>query len=414
MVISKLKYLLIAIFAVATLTSVGCEGNNDNPSDSDPNETAAKVNGTTIKMEAVERGIKQQAQGQEARLSQLELAQARLQMLDQLIQQEVLYQKADSEETMPTDEEVTAEINKLKTSTGDSQEEFNKKMQEAGETEESLKETVKKRLAIQKLNDKITGKIEPPKDSEIEAYFNGNKDAFVKKRGVRLAAIVVDPSNSGNGDTTVDEASANLKIEEIRKKLNDGADFAALASTVSEDPSRIRKGELGFISEQNLAQSFSPQIAQQFMGDNFKVGQFTNPILLQGKFYIFKLQERNEKEEKLSLESPGVREQISENLVAARKQLLSAAYTAVAMDEAKIENLLAQKVVDNPNELSGARPAIPAGSETPAAPEASGNSNANAEAAPKAEEANKPAEDKKEEAKPEDANANADPKKQAR
>ena len=34
------------------------------------------------------------------------------------------------------------------------------------------------------------------------------------------------------------------------------------------------------------------------------------------------------------------------------------------MNEAKIDNLLAKKVVDNPNELSGARPASAANSNT--------------------------------------------------
>ena len=81
----------------------------------DLNETAATVNGKAIKLEEVERVIKQQGQGQEAKLSPLELAQARLQVLQTLIQEEVLFQKAEKENTVPTDEEVTAEYNKLKT-----------------------------------------------------------------------------------------------------------------------------------------------------------------------------------------------------------------------------------------------------------------------------------------------------------
>ena len=80
----------------------------------------------------------------------------------------------------------------------------------------------KKQLAIKKLVDKVAGKVEPPSDKEIESFYNGNKAAFVKKRGVQLAAIVVDPRNSGNGDTTIDQNSANLKLQEIAKKLNGG------------------------------------------------------------------------------------------------------------------------------------------------------------------------------------------------
>jgi hypothetical protein len=85
----------------------------------------------------------------------------------------------------------------------------------------------------------------------------------------------------------------------------------------------------------------------------------------QGKFFILKLQERIERDEVLTLETPGVRQKVTDALVNNRKQLLSASYQAVAMNEAKIENFLAKKVVDNPNELSGARPAPPSNANVP-------------------------------------------------
>ncbi len=381
---TNIKFLAIAVLATFCFILAGCQDSKVSPGpggEPNPNETAATVNGVPIKMEDVERAIKQQAQGQESKLSQLELTQARLQVLEQLIQQEVMYQKAESEATIPTDEEVTAELNKAKTGSGASKEEFDKRMKEAGETEESLRLKLKKQLAIQKLIDKVAGKVEPPKDSEIEAFYNGNKEAFVKKRGVKLAAIVIDPRNNGQGDTTVDDASANLKLQEVMKKLQGGADFATVASEESEDPSKLRKGDLGYIAEEQLAQTFSPQIAELFMSEKFQLGQITQPIQLSGKAYIFKLQDRNDKEEKLTLESPGVRQQITDNLVNARKQLLSVSYGAIAMDEAKIENFLARKVVENPNELSGARPASnepeAKDPEVAASPESNSNANVN-------------------------------------
>lgn len=356
------KFLLIAVLAAFILSFTGCWADNtaNNTAKSgqvDPNEIAATVNGKEIRLEEVERVFKEKSQGQETNLSELELASARLQILEQLIQQEVMYQKAEKEGTIPSDEDVTAELNKMKTGSGISKEEFDKRMKQAGLIEELLRENIKKELAVKNLLDKVTGKIEPPSDSEIEAFYNGNKAAFVKKRGVKLAAIVVDPTNSGQGDTTIDEASTNLKREEIIKKLQAGNDFAELASQESEDPSRLRRGDLGYITEEQMKQSFSPQIASAFMSEEFKVGGVTPAIPIAGKFYIFKLQDRVENDEELTLESPGVRQQIADSLVNNRKQLLSASYAAIAMEEAEIVNYLAQKVVDNPNELSGARPA---------------------------------------------------------
>src|SRR5215471_17969494 len=91
----------VVLLAIASfLTACGTNSGGGNPGD---NETAANVNGKPIKMEDVERAVKQQAQGQESRLSPLELASARLQVLENLIQQEVMFQKAEKEGTVPTD-----------------------------------------------------------------------------------------------------------------------------------------------------------------------------------------------------------------------------------------------------------------------------------------------------------------------
>jgi parvulin-like peptidyl-prolyl isomerase len=297
-------------------------------------------------------------------MSPLELASTRLQVLEGLIQQEVMYQKAQKEGTVPTDDEVTGEVNKQKNASGKTADQIAKEMSDAGMTEASLREQVKKDLANQKLVDKITGKIEPPKDSEIDAFYQGNKDAFVKKKGVKLGAIIIDPTNSGEGDQTTDEQSSVLKANEIIQKLKAGQDFATLAREFSEDQTKFQSGDLGYLSQDDVVQAFSDQTAAQLMNPQLQIGGIIT-TRAQGKFFILKLQDRSDKDEPVTLDSPGVRQQVIDSLLNSRKQLLAASYTAIAMNEAKIENFLAKKVVDNPNELSGARPAG-ASSSTPA------------------------------------------------
>ncbi|MCO5334665.1 MAG: peptidyl-prolyl cis-trans isomerase, partial [Pyrinomonadaceae bacterium] len=257
-----------------------------------------------------------------------------------------------------------------------------------------LRDQIKKGLATQKLVEKITGKIEAPKDSEIQAFYDGNKEAFVKRKGVKLAAIIVDPGNSGEGDTTIDEVSAVAKANEIVGKLKAGQQFADLAREFSEDQSKFQGGDLGYISEDDLKQEFSDATAAYLMNPQFQVGGIVT-ARAQGKLFILKLQDRSDKDEALTLESPGVREQVQKSLVDTRKQLLTAAYQTIALNEAKIENYLAKKVVENPNELSGARPASPANTAPAANSTPAGNTNSNtAGESPKAN-ANAPAKDTK-------------------
>lgn len=388
--------LSAAIFAACGQSPTG----NSTSGPVDPNETAAKVNGKVITMQEVERAVKQEARGQEAKMSPLELAAARLQVLQNLVEQEVMFQKAEAEKLVPAEEEITSEINKRKVESRMSNEEFDKQMKEAGLDEKSFRSNIRKGLAIQKLTDKITGRIEPPTDREIEEFFKSNPEMFVKKRGVRLAAIVVDPADGGQGDTTRNAAEADQKVKEILAKVAQPAsDFAAIAREYSEDSSGIKGGDLGYISEQELKANFGEQIAGGFMNPQFEVGRVTNALPLQGKAYIFKLQERIEKDENLTLDNPTVRPQITQLLTDNRKQLLAASYQAIAMNEAKIENFLAKKVVDNPNELSGARPAAAANSNT-AAPSAN---TAPSNAAPANSAANSAANAKADDKKPANA-----------
>jgi len=349
-----------AMLAAASAILLNACGNAGTGS-GDPNETAATVNGKPIKMEEVERAVKQQAQGQENRLSPLELAAGRLQVLQSLIEQEVMYQKAEAEGTMPTEEEVTAEYNKRRTATGLSAEQFDEKMKEIGETEASARLTIRKGLAIQKLTDKITGKIEPPKENEIAQFFNNNPEAFKNKRGAQLAAIVIDPSDSGQGDTTRSDVEAQARAKEIGMRVMQGADFATVARETSEDPNtRFRGGDWRYFTEEEMRQVF-PQGFSEHVMTKMQNGQiFPQLIPFEGRYLIIKLQRKQETEEARTLETPGVRQEITEYLSNARKQLLAASYQAIAMNEARIENFLAKKVVTNPNELSGARPAVPA------------------------------------------------------
>jgi parvulin-like peptidyl-prolyl isomerase len=381
---ANFSILGIAFLAISTFILSGCPGGgpgNQDPTRVDLNEAAATVNGKVIKLEEVERVIKQQGGGQEVRLSPLELAQARLQVLQGLIQDEVLYQKAEKEGTVPTDDEVKTEYNRLKTSSGKTEEKFLADLKAANETEESLREKVKKQLAVKKLEERITGKVEPPKDSEIDAFYNGNKEAFVKKKGVKLAAIVVDPNDNGEGDTTKTEADAVRVGNEILAQLRTSPEtFSQLAREKSEDQSRLQGGELGYISEEEMKQTFPPQLIATLMDAKTPIGQII-PTPIQGKFYILKIQERSDRDENLTLESQGVRQQVTDSLVNARKQLLIQSYAAVAMNEAKIVNNLAQKVVDNPNELSGARPANVAPANTNTAAPAANTPAANTPAA---------------------------------
>ena len=358
------KLFAVTCLIVAGLVLAGCSSGG---TETNENMVAATVNGRNIMLQEVERGVNQQAGGNPAALSQLELAQARLTVLDGLIKREVMFQRAEREKVLPTEAQIDGAIAQQKEQSGMTQDEFERQLKAQNMTVETLREEARKNLAISNLQDKYNGKINIS-DREVEDFYNNNKQQFVNKRGVALSMIVVDPAdNSASGiglDDAKNEADAKLKIDNIYQQLQGKADFATVARAKSEDYNSLRAGgDIGFATEDELkANGFPPELIANFLGP-MQVGDYTQPVSFRGKWYIFKLADKRLQTENLTLDSPGIRQQIAQGLTNQRKQILNTALLEVAIDEARIVNNLAANMLNNPGNL-GLRPAGESGPAT--------------------------------------------------
>jgi peptidyl-prolyl cis-trans isomerase SurA len=365
--VQRIVKLTIAISALTLLCVFIGACNKGGGADSKDSTVAATVNGKNILLAEVERGLSQQSGGRQAQLSQLELAQARLQILGSLIQREVLFQRAEKEKVLPTEDQITGIINQQKQQSGMTDDDFQKSLAAQNLTMETLREEARKDIAIKNLQDKYSSKI-TVNDKEVEDFYNGNRERFVSARGVALAMIVVDPADNnptGIQNDAKNEAEAKLKIDNISQQLKGGADFATVARAKSEDLNTLaRGGDLGFATEDDLKQNaFPPELISRFF--SMQAGDTTEPVRFNsGKWYVFKLAEKRLQTENLTLESPGVRQQITQALIKQRKDILDAALLEVAMNEAKIVNNLAGTMLSNPSNL-GLRPASPGAVSSP-------------------------------------------------
>ncbi|MCA1614177.1 MAG: SurA N-terminal domain-containing protein [Acidobacteria bacterium] len=333
--------LIVVAASAAALTA--CPGKR---TDGAGAEVAAVVNGKNIPLGEVERVIKEQTGGQQSSLSPLELGAARLQVLDSLIKEEVLYQRAEKEKLMPSDDDIGKVISEQKQQAG-SQETWQKALKEAGQTEEGLREIVRKRLAMQKVLDKIGSKVETPSDKEIEDFYNNNRQRYVTARGVELAVIYVDPQpNPGVTNDAQSDADAQSKANFIAQRLKSGGDFATVAREQSEDPqTALRGGDIGFFGEEELKRAGFPEdlIARFF--NAMEAGDTTAPVRgADGRWSIWKLTNKRLQAENLTLDNPQVRQDAASTIVNQRKQIMNAALLEVALREAKIENKLAESM----------------------------------------------------------------------
>jgi peptidyl-prolyl cis-trans isomerase SurA len=364
------KVLVVTCLAASGLVLSACASGGAEVQD---NQVAATVNGRNIMLKEVERTVNQQTGGNPSALNQLQLAQARLQVLSTLIQREVLFQRAEREKVLPTEAQIDGAIATQKQNSGMTSEDFDKSLKAQNLSMETLREEARKDLSIAALQDKYSGKIEIS-DREVEEYYNKNRTQFKNERGVALAMIMVDPGdNSADGisDDAKNDTDAKLKIDNIYQQLQGKADFATVARAKSEDINTVgRGGDVGFATEQDLKNNnFPAELITNFFGP-MQVGDYTVPTRFSsGKWYVFKLAEKRLTTENLTLESPGVRQQITQGLTNQRKQILNAALLETAINDAKIVNNLAENMLNNPSNL-GLRPAADgaAGSQPTQAP----------------------------------------------
>ncbi|HJP95646.1 MAG TPA: SurA N-terminal domain-containing protein [Pyrinomonadaceae bacterium] len=359
------KVLAVTCLVVSGLVLNGCSSGSSEAKDS---LVAATVNGRNIMLSEVERGVGQQTAGNPSALNQLQLAQARLQVLSDLIKREVLFQRAEHEKVLPSEAQIDGAIATQKQNSGMTAEDFDKSLKAQNMSMETLREEARKDLAISALQDKYSGKIDIS-DREVEEYYNKNRQQFKNERGVALSMIMVDPADdsaTGIKDDAKNDTDAKLKIDNIYQQLQGKADFATVARAKSEDINSLRSGgDIGFATEEDLKNNnFPPELIAQFFGP-MQVGDYTQPVRFgSGKWYIFKLADKRLTTENLTLESPGVRQQITQGLTNQRKQILNAALLEVAMNEARIVNNLAANMLNNPSNL-GLRPAGETATTTP-------------------------------------------------
>jgi peptidyl-prolyl cis-trans isomerase SurA len=328
----------------------------------------AVVNGTEIKRDEVEKYYSSQVNAEGQKPTQEDSLSLKLNVVEQLINNEILLERAKKLNLEASDGEVEDKFTELKSPF--TEEEFQRQLKSRGMTVDDLKRDLRRQLSIQKLlNREVAAKITIT-DADVVNFYNANLNQFnVAEPQYRISQIVITPRkdpqirNRKNDDATND-AEAARKAKMIIDRLNSGADFAQLAMDYSEDPNTAATGgDLGYIPESSLNQS-DPNLKKTVLG--LKPGQVSQPITLKDSIRILKLVAREAAGQR-GVNDPQVQQTIRDTLRDRKEQLLRAAYLAVARDEAKVRNYLAQQVVEAAGKLpDAAKSTSPAAATTPA------------------------------------------------
>jgi peptidyl-prolyl cis-trans isomerase SurA len=317
----------------------------------------AVVNGVEIKRDEVEKYYKSRINPEAQETSPEEILSGKLNVVEQLINNEILLERAKKLNLEASDGEVEDKFTELKSPY--TEEEFQRKLRDGGMTVDDLKRDLRRQLSIQKLlNREVAAKVTIT-DQDVADFYNANRNQFnVAEPQFRISQIVITPHkdplvrNRKNDDAT-NEAEAARKAKMLQDKLNSGADFAQLAMDYSEDPNTATNGgDLGYIPESSLnAPQTDPMLKKVVV--SLKPGQVSPPIALHDSIRILKLVAREAAGQR-GVNDPQVQQMIRDTLRNRKEQLLRNAYLAVARDEAHVANYLALQVIETAGKLPDA------------------------------------------------------------
>lgn len=207
------------------------------------------------------------------------IAQQKTSVLDELILEEVIMQKATEKKLVPKNADLKTEVDKnladIKTQMG-TDEQYKAALKQAGFTEATLKDYLKQKVIMNKVRDYAVKDVKVTDDA-VQQEYNMNKNKYTEKPDtINLKHILV---------ATEAEATA------VEARLTKGEKFEDVAKEVSTDTaSKTNGGDLGDVPyvDSGMDETFMKAALV------LKAGEVSKPVKTQFGFHVIKCVSKQE------------------------------------------------------------------------------------------------------------------------
>ena len=323
-------------------------------------DVMAVVNSRQIRQADVDKAYRRMAQQPTPRPASEEELAAKFAIVDELITQRLLIDRAAALKIEVTDAEVeTAYSDRKRNMTEDA---FQNELKTRGLSIDDMKGALRDELIANRVLDReVIAKIAVT-DAEVADAYQRNKAQFnIAETQYRIAQIVITPTREAQlrnrlaDDATTPEEAAR-KAQMLMEKLKGGVAFSQLAADYSEDPqSAPNGGDLGFVSASQLAR-LPPQLRDAVLQTQpgsvraLSAGGAHTLVLVAGK----------EEAGQRDLNAPSVRDGITNSLRERKIEFLRAAYLTSLRDRAEVTNYYARRIAEGQIKATPATPPLPA------------------------------------------------------
>lgn len=241
-------------------------------------DVVATVNGEKISRKDFDRRI-----NVIRRMNQEVTRSTEMMVVNQLAMKVLLKQFVKEQNIDVSDNEVQGEVEKikyfLKANQNNSEKPLEEILEAQGSSISELEDEVRRTLALSKYLDTVVS------DDEKRSYFDANKSAFNGEK-VKASHILIDTTKL---ETDAELEKARQKIEEIKKEIDNGADFAEMAGKYSTCPSAESGGDIGFFQRKG-------SIVEEFaiVAFSMEVGEISEPVETQFGYHIIKVTDKEE------------------------------------------------------------------------------------------------------------------------
>lgn len=320
----KMRKALLAAGIVVVLVAIGAGAWALTGSAKRGTAVAATVNGDPIYWSQVDTEVTRTAAqfGIDPKSPEFEKQRADITkaVIDQLIGTRIVMQEARKRNLVAGDKEVDEQLAGIR-QRFPSETEFNTAMARNGFTLAALRDVIRINLTQRRVAEAVA--MGTVTEEEMRKRFDSNRAQYNKPAQIKVSHMLFRVAEKGQ------EAVAQAKARIVQAKLADGGKFEDLAKQYSDDPgSAERGGDLGFVSKGTLVKEFE-EVAWAL-----KPGETSGLVKTQYGLHIIRVHEVKEAEK---ADYDKVKDQIREQLLAAKREKAFEAWIDAQRKVAKIE-----------------------------------------------------------------------------
>lgn len=247
--------------------------------------SAANVNGVEISNAILERNFEEYQRENDVNIAAIRypdrIIEMRRDVLDQLIDQELVWQVVQARDLVASPEETETSVEDVRAQF-DTEDEFLQRITIDGFTLDSYHTHAERVVSVSNYMQKISSHAAVSSEEVHEFYVN-NPDKLQLPETVRARHILLKVHPNANTDT---RESVQQRMDSITEQLAGGADFSTLAVRFSEDSSASQGGDLGYFQHGQMVKPFDDAVFA------LSVGETSNVVRTVYGLHLIKLEDR--------------------------------------------------------------------------------------------------------------------------